>query len=162
MHLKLTNAALGVLYTTAITLRNGWWWVARPLLMGVRIVVVRGDDVLLVRHRSGRTPWSLPGGGVGKREPLADAARRECYEETGARVEIKRLHGVFENFFLGMTNYIAVFIATPDGALQPRDTLEIAEARYFPFDALPLNIERGSARRIAEHRASQHGLHGKW
>ncbi|MBC8077390.1 MAG: NUDIX hydrolase, partial [Chloroflexales bacterium] len=32
--------------------------------MGVRIVAMRGDEVLLVRHRGGRTPWSLPGGGV--------------------------------------------------------------------------------------------------
>ncbi len=162
MRAKLTNAALAVLYTLAITLRNGWWWVTRPLLVGVRIVVVRGDDVLLVRHRSGRTPWSLPGGGVGKREPLAQAAWRECYEETGARVQIERLHGVFENFYLGVTNYIAVFIATANDTLEPRDRMEIAEARFFPLDALPPDIEPGSARRITEHCAGQHALHGRW
>ncbi|KAB8142494.1 NUDIX domain-containing protein [Chloroflexia bacterium SDU3-3] len=162
MRLPLSDRALTALYAGALRARGVWWWITKPLLVGVRILVIQGDHVLLVRHRSGPRPWSLPGGGVGRREPLEQAARRECYEEAGAMVQIERLHGMYHSFALGITNHIAVFVAQGSATLIPRDTLEIAEARYFPMDALPEGIERGSARRIDEHRARKSGLTDAW
>jgi 8-oxo-dGTP pyrophosphatase MutT (NUDIX family) len=39
--------------------------------------------------------WTLPGGAIDPNEQPADAAVRECFEETGLLVEIDRLIGVF-------------------------------------------------------------------
>ncbi len=56
--------------------------------VGIGIVVLRGDQVLLVRR--GRPPalgrWSLPGGGQELGETAEAAARRELFEETGLAV----------------------------------------------------------------------------
>ncbi len=59
----------------------------RPIL-AVGAVVMRGEDVLLVKR--GREPglgiWSIPGGVVLFGEPLEEAVRREVMEETGIQV----------------------------------------------------------------------------
>jgi len=52
---------------------------------GVSVVVLQGDDVLLVQRGKGayRGLWSLPGGAIELGEPAEAAARRELLEETG-------------------------------------------------------------------------------
>lgn len=162
MRSQIAQSILGPLYAAAVFVRNSWWRVRRPLLVGVRVLVVHNNQVLLVRHRSGTRPWSLPGGGVERGEQLAAAAARECAEETGATVHVERLLGTYDSFFLGMSNYIGVFVATQVGERRPFQSFEIAEARYFPFDALPATIELGSARRVAAYRAGKSGEYGKW
>ena len=52
------------------------------------------DRVLLVRHAD-RGVWVAPGGSLEPHELPADAALREAWEETGLRVELVRLLGVY-------------------------------------------------------------------
>lgn len=58
---------------------------------GARVLVVAGDEVLLVRDTDPGVPgsswWVLPGGGADEGEDAAAAAIRELYEETGLRTE---------------------------------------------------------------------------
>jgi len=74
-------------------LRAGVWRLRRPLLVGVRALIVRDGAVLLIRHRHGLRPWALPGGGVERYERMEEAARREAHEETGAIVRTDWLLG---------------------------------------------------------------------
>jgi ADP-ribose pyrophosphatase YjhB (NUDIX family) len=64
-------------------------------LVGIGVVVLRGDAVLLIRR--GRPPglgqWSLPGGGQELGETAEAAARRELREETGLTVGAMALAG---------------------------------------------------------------------
>ncbi len=66
----------------------------RPLV-GIGIVVLRGDEVLLIRR--GRPPaqgeWALPGGAQKLGETAEQAARRELAEETGLSVGALHLAG---------------------------------------------------------------------
>src|SRR5437762_13430964 len=82
-------------------LRRGfhvYWRFARGMTLGVRAVVLDGDNrVLLVKHRyvSG---WHLPGGGVEAGETFVDALRRDFRE--GGRYEVRVgvvLHGTFSS-----------------------------------------------------------------
>ncbi len=59
----------------------------RPII-GVSIAVFRGPRVLLIQRgkKPGKGFWALPGGRLEAGETLADAARRECFEETGLRI----------------------------------------------------------------------------
>jgi ADP-ribose pyrophosphatase YjhB (NUDIX family) len=56
--------------------------------VGVAAVVVRGDEVLLVRRGTEplRGSWSLPGGLLELGETTAEGVTREVLEETGVRV----------------------------------------------------------------------------
>ncbi len=61
---------------------------ARPLV-GIGVIVWRGDEVLLIRR--GKAPrrgqWGLPGGAQKLGETVFEAARREVREEAGVDVE---------------------------------------------------------------------------
>lgn len=124
----------------------------RGVTLGVRVVIVDADRrVLLVRH--GYTEgWHLPGGGVDRGESLAEAAVREAYEETGARlVDPPRLFGVYTNFAAFPGDHVAVFVA--NGVVQgatPKPSYEIRQYGYHPVSALPEGTTEGTRRRLAE------------
>ena len=159
---QLEQAALALIYGLAMRARAIVWRIQRPKLIGVRALIVRERTVLLIRHRAGRQPWGLPGGGVERNESLAEAASREAREESGAQVEILQLLGVYGRFDGGVSNYIGVFICAPLSEPNPPRSLEIAEARYFPIDALPPGTDEGSRRRIAEYLRGERGVAHAW
>ncbi len=142
-------------------LRRLWWRVRRPITLGVHVVVVDQDQALLVRTHSEPT-WHLPGGGVKRKETLEAAARREVREETGCKVRIERLLGVYSNFSEWKFDHIAVFVARPLSPIDLRLNIEIAEARYFPLAALPPTTRLATRRRLAELQADRHGIYVPW
>ncbi len=159
---QIEQALLRPIYALVIGLRDVVWRYQRPMLVGVRALIVHDGRVLLIRHRHGRQPWAMPGGGVERFERLAEAARREAAEETGATVRVERLLGLYDRFGGGVTNYIAVFVCAPLSAPRSSCSLEIAEARFFPLDALPAGLDDGTRRRIAEYLAGESGVARLW
>lgn len=97
-------------------------------------VVVAAQRLLMVRR--GHEPlvgrWSLPGGGLEAGESLTDGVRREVLEETGLRVEVTGLAGVFEA--LGPPHFVILdYFAR---ALHDRDPVaaeDANEARWVPL-----------------------------
>jgi 8-oxo-dGTP diphosphatase len=159
----LREGALTLAYNAILIARGGFRRLTRPRQIGVRVLVPRDDTVLLVRHRGGSRPWSLPGGGVDRGESLAEAARREVREEARLEVAPGHLLGVYHAVYEGMTNYTAVFVCAPHGeAAAPEGDLEIVDARFFLLRDLPANTERGSLVRIAEHARGERGLVAHW
>jgi 8-oxo-dGTP pyrophosphatase MutT (NUDIX family) len=124
----------------------------RPMTLGVRGVVIDGDErVLLVRHGyvSG---WYFPGGGVEVGETCAEALARELEEE--ARVALRGppvLHGLFFNAKPSRRDHVAVYVIRDFAVLGERaPDWEIEEARFFPLDALPAETTAGTRARLAE------------
>jgi 8-oxo-dGTP pyrophosphatase MutT (NUDIX family) len=83
--------------------------------------------------------WMLPGGAVDPHEQPADAAVRECFEETGLLVELRGVIGVFggPEFLVRYPNGdVTYYITTAfraviiGGSRDPRDG-ELAELCYF-------------------------------
>jgi ADP-ribose pyrophosphatase YjhB (NUDIX family) len=64
----------------------------RPVIYGVRALLVKEGRVLLIRHTY-RSGWYLPGGGIKRGETVETAARREIREETGAEMGQVRFDG---------------------------------------------------------------------
>ena len=56
-------------------MRRLYYFIVRPITLGVRILLIDGDRVILVKH-SYEPGWFLPGGGVKRGETLEQAARR--------------------------------------------------------------------------------------
>lgn len=71
----------------------------RHPLLTVDIIIYTPDGIVLVRR--GREPykgrWALPGGFVHYGERVEDAAVREAEEETGLRVRLQKLVGVYSD-----------------------------------------------------------------
>jgi 8-oxo-dGTP pyrophosphatase MutT (NUDIX family) len=150
------------LLVAADRLRHAWWFVERPRSLGVLALVVdENGHVLLVEHTY-RHGWYLPGGGVHRKEGLADALRRELREEVGvAPTAEPRLHGVYWNFREGKSDYVAVF-AVEQWERRDVKSLEIENSAFYAPDGLPEDVSEPARRRIGELAAGRSGVFGEW
>jgi 8-oxo-dGTP pyrophosphatase MutT (NUDIX family) len=136
-------------------LRRGfhlYWRVARGMTLGVRGVVLDGDNrVFLVRH-SYVAGWHLPGGGVEVGETFLEALQRELVEE--GRIELTEtpdLHGVFFNSHVSRRDHVAVYVVRQFRQDRlPVPNHEIVECGFYDAGALPVETTRGTRLRIAE------------
>jgi 8-oxo-dGTP diphosphatase len=67
----------------------------RPKTRGAYVAVWRDDRILLIRN-SYKSTYSLPCGGIGRREEPMDAARRELLEEVGLDLPVHAFRLVYE------------------------------------------------------------------
>jgi 8-oxo-dGTP pyrophosphatase MutT (NUDIX family) len=90
----------------------------------VRVIVIRGDRILMVQHQdtNGRF-WILPGGGVKPGESLEEAAVREVLEEAGARCRIVRRLELPEGV-TGMAGYGLFLGEVDDRELAPSQNVD--------------------------------------
>jgi ADP-ribose pyrophosphatase YjhB (NUDIX family) len=136
-------------------LRRGlhlYWRFARGMTLGVRAVVLDGDNrVFLVKH-SYVEGWHLPGGGVEVGETLRDALSRELMEE--GRIEVLEepaLHGVFLNSHVSRRDHVAVYLVRHFRQDRlPEPNCEIAACGFFKAGALPAETTQGTRLRISE------------
>ena len=119
-----------------------YWFVFRPRVVGVKCILTHEHDVLLVRHTYGHRTWDLPGGTVRRRELPRDAAEREMHEELGRRIEDwTSLGELFVNTNHHDDNLHLFQARVPDRKLDLNLT-ELAEAAWFPLDAVPTDLSR--------------------
>jgi 8-oxo-dGTP pyrophosphatase MutT (NUDIX family) len=52
---------------------------------------------IFLTRRADNGQWCLPGGGMESGESVAEACEREVWEETGLRIRVKRLVGVYSH-----------------------------------------------------------------
>ncbi len=136
-------------------------FIFKPVIFGVRIILMKGDQVLLIKHTY-KEGWHLPGGGFKRGETVEQAARREAYEETGAEVKSLELVGIFTNMDDKDSAHNILF-ASNDFEVTGRPDAEIAEARFFSLDDLPGDLLPGQRRRREAYRSGQKGPgFGEW
>jgi ADP-ribose pyrophosphatase YjhB (NUDIX family) len=140
----------------------------------VTLFILNGDRLALIRKPMfAPEVWRPPGGGVKPGEDFVEAVLREAFEETGLHVELQRYLVDARARFVyrppGLDWRTHVFLATTaDEELQPRDTEEIAGARWGTLEELagPLRerlLATGRAfwrYRVALHDATLDALRG--
>ena len=110
---------------------------------GVGVVVLRGDEVLLIRRAKEPVSdrWSIPGGAQEIGETVREAALREVAEETGLEVEIVGLVDVVDGINRDEAgraryHYTLVDFAARWRAGEARAASDAAAARWFRLDEL--------------------------
>jgi ADP-ribose pyrophosphatase YjhB (NUDIX family) len=115
---------------------------ARPIV-GIGIVVFKGDTVLLVRR--GKPPnfgaWTLPGGAQELGETTEEAARRELREETGLEVDTLYFAATVDNIRRDPAgrvrfHYTIIDFATRWVAGEPVAATDVSDAVWAKLDAL--------------------------
>ena len=102
------------------------------------VLVEQDGKVLLVRRRMGprQGMWSFPAGFVEFGEEPADAAARECREETGVEVEIAGLHAIVGPEPAGAASIVIVYRArVVSGELRASD--DVDRVGFFEPNDLP-------------------------
>ncbi|MGY3452519.1 NUDIX domain-containing protein [Bradyrhizobium sp. USDA 4353] len=126
--------------------------IGHDLLATTAVSISVFDDAgrILLGRDAETNLWTLPGGAIDPNEHPADAASRECFEETGLMVQPQRLLGVFggPEFLIRYPNgdltyytVIAFEAVVIGGELTP-DGDEIASLRFVDrqeWEQLPVS-----------------------
>ena len=111
-------------------------------------IVFNAQGEILLQKRADNGWWGLPCGYVDVGESVEQGALREIWEETGIRVRVKRLVGIYSD---PQFNVIGAY---PDGSLihfvivifeceylsgELQVSEESTDVRYFPLGSLPAN-----------------------
>jgi ADP-ribose pyrophosphatase YjhB (NUDIX family) len=67
------------------------------LRLGCSAAIFDEQGRILLTRRTDNGQWCMPGGAVESGESVAEACEREVLEETGLRVRVKRLVGVYSH-----------------------------------------------------------------
>jgi len=104
--------------------------------LAVAVIVNKGSRILLGKRGipPGKGSWSFPSGYVDQGETVEDAALREVAEETGLKVALGKLVGLYSEH--GDPVVLAVYCGDViGGELGPG--AEMLDVDYFPVDRLP-------------------------
>jgi 8-oxo-dGTP diphosphatase len=138
-----------LVYRCAYTALRGYWLVRRPHVLGVKCILTRADQVLLVRHTYGDREWDFPGGSVKRHEPPLNAARREMHEELGVRIDDWVALGPVAGSAHHRRDEMHCFQAElRDGQIEINRG-ELAAAAWFARDQLPDDVGRYVRRILA-------------
>ena len=121
---------------------------------GAQAMVLKDDHVLLVRTTY-RPHWELPGGKTRRGEAPEAAVVRETKEEAAIFIrKLERKLGTYAHHTLRRKATIHVYIVRDWEELDLwRPNFEIAERRFFPFEALPADISIPTQLRLEEYRS---------
>jgi 8-oxo-dGTP pyrophosphatase MutT (NUDIX family) len=108
-----------------------------------RTVAVDGQGRVILGRYAGRASWTFPGGVIDPAEQPADAAVRECYEETGILAVPEALSSVTVSGLVrhdsgDLTQHLDLTFRcrAVGGQARPSDG-EFEEVRWHRIDALP-------------------------
>src|SRR5215467_11643283 len=94
-------------------------------------IVVRNDGRVLAIQRQDDGRWVPPGGVLELAETPAEGVAREVLEETGLRVKVNQLTGIYKNMHRGVVS-LAFRCHVIDGVTHP--TSEARQVRWMTVD----------------------------
>lgn len=144
-----------IFYTIVNPFRKLYWFIFRPKTFGVKAFIFFQGKVLLIRNTYGIGHWTLPGGGVGRKELPIDAVKREVKEEVGIILDQIKCIGSYESTKQYKRDTVYVFSAQVFSSDFKIDKTEIAEVGWFSLDSLPEFHSHALDKAIKFFRTSQ-------
>ncbi len=118
-------------------------------------IIIKNGKILLEKRHSGKWKgyWCLPGGQLVKGETIEEGLKREVFEETGFKVKIGKLVGVYSGvLFNGSGGEVAAlsYFAEIVGGKKRLQKEEVDEIRWFAKESLPEKIAFDHRKRIVD------------
>ena len=110
-------------------------------------IVVREDDRVLVIRRDDNGQWEAPGGVLELDESFENGVRREVLEETGLKITVERLTGVYKNLTHGIV--ALVYRCRPAGG-DAHPTAEAREVRWMTREEVQSAMNPAFAVRVLD------------
>ena len=110
------------------------------MTIGAQALIYSPDKakVLLVK-RNDFFVWTLPGGRKDKGESLEETVIREMQEETGFKVKILYLLGIYRVWYFPPAGRTHVFVCQKISGSFRRNK-EVKELKFWPVKHLPFNL----------------------
>lgn len=141
---------INLLYKIANTVRSCAFYLINAKTVGARALVIKNDEVLLVKHTY-QKGWCTIGGGVKKNESPREAIVRELLEEVGViALEKPDLFAIYHNINERKDDYVAFYIVKNFDMQKTSYSPEIAEKKWFSLVELPSDTTPSTLRRIEE------------
>lgn len=117
----------------------------------VDVIVEVGDRIVLVRRKHPPHGWAIPGGFIDAGERAQDAAVREALEETGLRVVLTELLGVYSDPARDPRRHTISTVYVGQARGTPAGGDDASEARLFGETDLPSPIAFDHERILADY-----------
>jgi len=121
--------------------------------VAITVVLDAERKAVLLQKRKDFRIWALPGGGVEPNESFDAAAVRETWEETGYKVQVKRL--VAEYHRPQLKDTVHLFEAYVLGGEAIQHSRETVAVQWFPVDKLPFLLAPSMSRYIQDALVNQ-------
>ena len=108
-------------------------------LLAVDAIILHSSGIVLIRRDNPpyQGSYALPGGFVEVGETVEDAVKREAYEETGLKISIRRLVGVYSDPGRDPRGHVVSICYLAEGQGELRSGSDARSAEIFPLDGLP-------------------------
>jgi len=105
----------------------------------VDAVIIERGSILLVKRRFDpyKGLWAIPGGFVEEGETVEQAAAREIFEETGVRIKIKKLVGVYSDPKRDPRGTVSVAFIAKALSKEAKGGDDAEEAKWFKLSEIP-------------------------
>ena len=104
--------------------------------IGAYAVIIDKKDRILLSHRRDLDLWNLPGGHVEKGELPTEAVIRETKEETGLKIKVKSMIGIYKKSQIDRFDF--VFLGKKNGG-KLKKTKAADKHRFFKYKKIPKN-----------------------
>lgn len=103
------------------------------------VIYNKNREVVPIKRRNPPYGWALPGGFVDYGESVEQAAQREALEETGLKLDLNALLGVYSHPERDPRKHTlsVVFVASLQGKATLRAGDDAGEAQLFSLEQLP-------------------------
>jgi ADP-ribose pyrophosphatase YjhB (NUDIX family) len=105
-------------------------------VIGAYAVILDKKDRVLLSHRRELDIWNLPGGHVEDGELPTEAVIRETKEETGLKIKIKSMVGIYKKSDINRFDF--VFLGKRKGG-KLKKTKAADKHRFFKYKKIPKN-----------------------
>lgn len=116
-------------------------------------MIFNNKGEILLCHRTDKNVWNLPGGVIDPNESPWAAAVREVFEETGLKVRLKHLTGVYFKKRAkegGQEALVFNFLCERISG-RIHTTNEAQEIKFFPTNKLPKTLSNNQRERITDY-----------